>query len=466
MRHLKRFKLLCFAGILVFLMPVASFAESQIFLKDGRVVKVKNFWREEGAVKYESFGGVVGIPLDEVDHIITPDMGAFEDAKNEGTVKAYEEFIKQHPRSEYADQARQRIKALEFEDVKRMNSGPVYLAYIRRNPNSIYLDEAKGMAEILVFQDAVRNHQGEKYKEYLDIYPDGRYAAAAGKALHLLRYQALIKADSISEIEAFLREHPESAFRQQLEDRVAFLLSTSEAKAEARAKRDQEAKARKLQEMEAARKRSRWIRFFSFAALIVLAVSAGLFFFSKKRHAVRVSPEPDLEAPESESEIKEAPVETKGPIRYEDLIGVPRHDDTRALPDPGRVQKPGAPASLPAPGGESGLSEGEGEEDEASPFLQRHADAKASPGETPIILGDSSGADAAGEAHPSDSEVDLSDHETKFKLDLKEVSHEAGSPDAADGPAEEDVDLSEGDFPELFEDDPARKRRGGEFKEG
>jgi hypothetical protein len=479
MIHFKNFVCLLCVSAFLFLLPSASLAESRIYLNDGRVLKVDSFWREEGMVKYESFGGIVGIPLDEVDRIITPDMLAFEEAKKLDTVEAYKAFIKQHPKSDYTVQSKERIRALEFEDVKRINSAKVYLDYISRSPNSLYLEEAKDRAEVLIFQDAVRSQQVKKYKGYLEIYPEGRYHQTIQKALEFANIEALKKGNSIPDIEAFLKANPESAFRQELEESLAGLVSQSEERARTELEKQKQAKSRMA--LEASKKRKRWIFIASIMGILIAAVLVTLLLLRKRWSAASVpgsarteemepnEMEPNAMEPnemEPNAKIEAARYTSDGSVRYEDLIGVPRKDDTPSLPGQEgiRALDHDRPMSLPNPEDLSKQAEEDEDLEETGESVFQNARSSDAKDSDSIILGYDGQKGPPSHADGSESEVDLSDHETDFKLELEDAPKESEEAGINEASLEDELDHDKSDLPDMFDDEEIKRRRGGGSK--
>jgi hypothetical protein len=460
-----RLLLMLFISLSLFLLlPQKGFSETQIYLKDGRVLKVDNFWREEGMVKYQSFGGTVGIPSDEVEKIVTPDMVAYEEVRKTDTIEAYQEFLRKYPKSDDAADADLRVKALQFEKVKEIDSGPVYLDYIRRNPTSVFVEEAKERAEVLIFQNAVRSGQRDKYKEYLDIYPEGRFAEAARKGLEYLDFQALRESGSIPAIEAFLQKTSEPSFHEVLEGRLATL--QAKVQSNIQQKKQQQEKAQRIAAEQAQQSHSRWTLLLGVVVGIAMVVILVVFFlWKRKRKVPPVTLEEDLKEAMSEMEGEDH-YQTPGEgVRYEDLVGVPKKSNSMALPDPAK------PAALPEPE-VSGGEHDETDEEEDSPFLRETAEAsgREKPGEDKedvIALGfDSKGQDGSG---VEKDVVDLSDPEGDFKLELEEdppekgEKHETTTPitEEMDRVAHRDLGLSGGDFPDFMDDEERKKKRGG-----
>jgi len=449
--------------------PVAAPAESRIFLKDGRVIKVDNFWREEGMVKYESFGGIVGIPIAEVKKVITPDMVAFKGVKQKDTIADYKSFLHRFPKSEFASLAADRIQALQFEEVKRIDTAPVYLDYIRRNPNSPFLPEAKKRAEVLIFQNAVRINHAEKFQEYLNIYPEGRFVDAAKKVLELIKFDHLLKTGTLTDLQSFAEEVKDPALQKRLQDRIQVLQKAAEQRRER--KLQQQAQAAERAEAASRVKHHHLMLLFWGLGLIVLVGLTVFLVLLQRRKTVKFPTEDDREPliPVSEKEEPVVPRKTSAGVRYEDLVGAPKRSGSTALPGPEGAFTSGAggPAALPEPRRPEEETDEGGEE--GSFFMNDTRQEDAAPAsesvEGVISLGYEGENDGKG-ASPGKEVIDLSDHETDFKLELEDVDEEvkeAETPSAApaDSGNEMEIEFEDGDLPDFMDDDERKKRRGG-----
>ncbi len=299
--------------------------------------------------------------------------------------------------------------------MKQINSAQAYLDYIRRNPKSTYLQEAKDRAEDLVFQDGVISGQLNKFEEYLEIYPEGKFSKAARKAVEIIKYDAIKQSQNISDIETYLHTYSQSAHRQELEDRLAQLVSESEDKV--KEKQEQELKAKELKELEAKKKRRFWTVFFSMAGLLALSVPAGVFFFRKRKAGMIASGKGTTAAkegmPKEESESKTS--FKQEPVRYEDLISTPRNRDplTASGSETTRALDHKTQFSLPEPEKKTGSSS----EEETDPLLDGGKNFSFGREEKAIPL--NYDADTT-----SEKTIDLSDHETDFNLELEDVPEE------------------------------------------
>ncbi len=452
---------------LILLMPGPVWSESQIFMKDGRVIKVENFWREEGMVKYDTRIGIVGIPMQDVEKIVTPAVLAFEEARKLDTIKGYEAFLKDHGLSEQAVEARQRLKKLEFQEVRQMDTPSVYINYIERNPNSVFLEEARDRAETLVYEDALRSNEQKKYDTYVSLFPEGKYTAQVMGAMEALQAESLKGGSSVTDIEAFLKAYPDSTHRGDLEARIAEM--AAEAEAAAQKKLEAKNRAAALEAAKAELRRKRLIQFGGIGGVLALLAAAVVVFIKisarRKAAALLLAELDDELGAEGEGEGEGAPelyqTWENGPVRYEDLLGVERKPTPESLPGVAEAKGIGvdAQAALPGPEGEN-PGEGETSEGEGiSPFME---DVLAGGGGSVIQLGSDEGSEPA----ESDGEevIDLSDHETDFKLELEDIpeeKEEGSRPRENAGPQE--FDPEDLDFSEILEgsEDEAKRRRGG-----
>jgi hypothetical protein len=458
---------------LLFVLPGPCWSESQIFLKDGRVIKVDNFWREEGMVKYDTPSGIVGISLTDVEKIITPAMVAFDKARQADTIEAYEGFLRKFGATEFSEKARQRLKELQFKRVKEIDKASVYLDFIGRSPNSVFLQEARDRADVLVYEDAARRDDIKRYEEYLSLFPEGKYRASVVAVIENLKVASLKERRSIADIETFLKESPDSAFREELEEHLAVLQAEKEAATQKKLEQQKRTQQVAAERTQARRKRFVQISGSVAAVLLVFAVGWVLMRARLRRKASKRLIEELDEAMESEDERPELyDTFESGPVRYEDLVGVEKTAQRNALPGPGGEAKsrPGAPAALPAPERESDADETDGQE-EFSPFV---GEGVGDPEETVIHLG-------ADEVLPAGDEieekvVDLSDDETDFKLELEDIDDgSADHPEPVgsigengEGDFEQGLDMDEVDFTELLTEDEEeikRRRGGGEVRD-
>jgi hypothetical protein len=128
-------------------------------------------------------------------------------ARAEDTASAYHRFLRQHPSSSRAREARERIALV------RARSKPTpeaYRAFLEEFPESPHLEEFRAAVEEALFLRARAAGSVEAYREFLAEFSDGAHAArAAGNAEYL---EAQGFAGRPSELADFAARHPESDF--------------------------------------------------------------------------------------------------------------------------------------------------------------------------------------------------------------------------------------------------------------
>jgi outer membrane protein assembly factor BamD (BamD/ComL family) len=69
------------------------------------------------------------------------------------TIPGYEDFLRNHPQGELAEQARSRVKAMkadlrDWEKALQMNTIKGYANFLEQHPNSPFAEEAEGKSSI------------------------------------------------------------------------------------------------------------------------------------------------------------------------------------------------------------------------------------------------------------------------------------------------------------------------------
>ncbi|MDX1764800.1 MAG: hypothetical protein R3231_10800, partial [bacterium] len=303
-----------------------------------------------------------------------------------------------------------------------------------------------------------------KYDAYLSLFPEGKYGDQGRQAIEVLQVESLKKQLSITDIEAFLTANPDSKFRGELEGLIAEL--TAKAEAAAKEKLEAQKRAKELAAAQAQLRRKRLIQFGGLGALLTLlavAVVAFMKISARRKAAALLLAQLDDELGAEGDEAPEL-YETweKGPVRYEDLLGIERNPESGALPGGDETKgiagntQPALPEPERAGPDDGDIHDGDG----ISPFME---DGPRGHDGTVIPLGveeDPKPADSG-----EDEVIDLSDHETDFKLELEDIPEE-GEQKNSRGPRNvgtQEFDPEDLDFSGILdgEGDETKRRRGG-----
>jgi hypothetical protein len=132
---------------------------------------------------------------------------SWDAVRNRDTVAAYNQFLRDHPNSGYADEARQR---LEFRRIRTIPSIHGYENFLAQFPNSSLRPELKAFIEPKFFERARSTNTGDAYRQFLALYPSGEsYDRALGNLEYVERVRPTANAASL---ERFVVEHPDSDF--------------------------------------------------------------------------------------------------------------------------------------------------------------------------------------------------------------------------------------------------------------
>jgi flagellar motor protein MotB len=144
---------------------------------------------------------------------------AFSQAQKDGTIEAYEEYVRKYPTALQSSLAKQELDRLIVGKVLDSDDLDLLKEFIETNNNPKYLSQAKMKVEKLLFAQSLERNTIEAYKEYLEQYPDGAYSKLAKQRLDEVLYLRVSQSGKISDLSQFLYEyknHPDwnSVFRQ------------------------------------------------------------------------------------------------------------------------------------------------------------------------------------------------------------------------------------------------------------
>lgn len=132
---------------------------------------------------------------------------AWRAALDEDTAAAYHRYLREHPGSGHADEAKAR---LAFVRVRQNPTPEAFRSFEKEHAGSPLVDELRPLVEDVFFDRARARGSAEGYRAFLADFPSGRHAArAAGNAAYL---EAQGFGGDPVRLAAFAREHPRSDF--------------------------------------------------------------------------------------------------------------------------------------------------------------------------------------------------------------------------------------------------------------
>jgi len=117
------------------------------------------------------------------------DKKDWQNAKQLNTIPLYEDFIKNHPESEFVDSANYLIEDIYFQNwqnAKQLDSIPVYEDYIKKYPESKFIDSVKHNIDRLIYINAAakKPFSIENVLQFIYDYPENKFVENAKTILN------------------------------------------------------------------------------------------------------------------------------------------------------------------------------------------------------------------------------------------------------------------------------------------
>ncbi|MBO7132918.1 MAG: OmpA family protein [Bacteroidales bacterium] len=106
---------------------------------------------------------------------------AYKQAEAENTISAYEDFIRNYPYGKESDMAQTNIYTLAYKDAKRTNTEEAYRNYAQKYPNSPFAQEAENHANIIQFGSETKKGEWTSYKKYISRHPENKQLVEVAK---------------------------------------------------------------------------------------------------------------------------------------------------------------------------------------------------------------------------------------------------------------------------------------------
>lgn len=175
----------------------------------------------------------------------------WQEASRQGTVEAYEQFLRDHPDAEQSSQARRRIAELLAEEdwgrAKSMDTIVGYRDYLTKHPQSKKAKEAQERREELESQRDWEQTKSSgtiaSYAEFIQKHPASQQVSEARQELRRLEaerdWKSAERMNSARAFADFLRRHPSSQYSAEAKKRLE-ALQAEEAWTDAMSKNSEE----------------------------------------------------------------------------------------------------------------------------------------------------------------------------------------------------------------------------------
>lgn len=145
--------------------------------------------------------------------------GDWRRAEKVNTVKSYQEFLRQHSKSDFAAEATIRIEKLDWEEAKNLNSASSYRWFIHKHPQSSFVSDAKIQVEkkerektTQEWEKTTREGTIEAYESFLTENPNSIFQKDAYSRIEELDFASAKAKNTISSYNDFLKRYPNSKF--------------------------------------------------------------------------------------------------------------------------------------------------------------------------------------------------------------------------------------------------------------
>ncbi|MDX1651551.1 MAG: WG repeat-containing protein [Brumimicrobium sp.] len=188
-----------------------AFGQETVVFQRNKVSE--SFYREAKSINtvkaYRNF--IANHPWSELKDsaIYLRDLLAFEQALRKNTSKAYREYLQYYPESEQYQKAQVALHKAEFEETVIPNDPESYARFIEIFPNNPLVEEAKAR----IYQLETEENTKEVYAAFIKKYPESPYVSDAWKNL----YRLSIADYNEKSINDFVRKYPEFPFPELIQ---------------------------------------------------------------------------------------------------------------------------------------------------------------------------------------------------------------------------------------------------------
>ncbi len=119
------------------------------------------------------------------------------------------------------------IDSAAFERAKTENSESAYAFFVEHFPKAMQVQQAVELQNEVAFLDALKSNTYQDFLSYLQHYPRSNRAEEAKKRYDKLLLEAKTKDKRLISYERFLQEHPDTPYRQYVEQQIFELFTAS-----------------------------------------------------------------------------------------------------------------------------------------------------------------------------------------------------------------------------------------------
>lgn len=151
------------------------------------------------------------------------DQMAYEKAKRENTIKAYQEFEKLYPNALQISQVKRWISNNILKSTIEEGNSENLRELLKSSSDTSIIKRAEKEIEKLVFEKSREINTIDSYNNYLNKYPLGNYSKLANEYLEDLQFNKYISSYDIDELIYFLLNFPSHNKHRQVYDTLIYI---------------------------------------------------------------------------------------------------------------------------------------------------------------------------------------------------------------------------------------------------
>ena len=154
------------------------------------------------------------------------DSAAFEAAKKENTVTAYEGFMARFPDADQVEMSRELMYEVAFLGALRLNTPKGFGDYLNRFPESPRSAEVKERYDLLVFEETTRDGKLSSYRKFVEAHPQSAHCRVAERRI----FEMSTASGEPETFREFLSQYPASAYSDRARNILYYLSQEPGAK--------------------------------------------------------------------------------------------------------------------------------------------------------------------------------------------------------------------------------------------
>ncbi len=143
----------------------------------------------------------------------------FNDVQKIDTVTAYDNFLKEYPKHDLAQEAKRLREKAFFNEAVKDGSVNKLNQYLKEYTNGQYILAM----EPFLWKAAMKEKSIASFEQYLQTYPKGEFSNKANTMLEQLYFEKANSDNTVSSLRDFISRYPNNEFIQTFKDRIGIL---------------------------------------------------------------------------------------------------------------------------------------------------------------------------------------------------------------------------------------------------